>query len=73
MCFETVIFNGDYNVVTRKREICRFVDEDFLEPMVYILSNSVAYRERKSIRIMLSECLLPGQRSEIKDQGVPGS
>ena len=40
---------GDYKDLTTDRDICRFTEKDFLYPAVYILSNSVAYRDRKSI------------------------
>jgi hypothetical protein len=44
-----ILVKGDYNGLTRKRDICRFVEEDFLYPTPYVLSNSVVHRERKSI------------------------
>ena len=40
---------GDSKILTQKWDICRFVEEDFLYPTVYVLSNSVAYRDIKSI------------------------
>jgi len=34
---------GDYKVLTQERDLCRFVEGDFLYLIVYVLSNSIVY------------------------------
>ncbi len=45
----TTVSKDDYKVLTTEHDICRFVEEDFLHPIVSVLSKSVAYHEKMSI------------------------